>query len=145
MLGRRRSRRQFLGALAAVLPLAAWAQPVHAGEEWCEDDPPLLLTTPHGHQLLVYVTQFGLGLQHLVDLEAATLSYASTSTNRPDGAREFATVFHVFVTIPDDPIDGSFAAKVMVSTGPMASGTCYASTSGSSGTTFDLGFTVPLA
>jgi hypothetical protein len=105
----------------------------------------MLLTTPHGNTLLVYITQAGQGLQHLVDLEAATLSYASSSTNRPDGPGELATVFHVSVTIPNDPVDGSFAAMVTVSSGPMASGAIYATASGSSGTTFTLTFTVPLA
>ena len=139
------SRRQFLGAAAALAPLAVGAQPALAGEEWCEDDPAMLLTTPHGNTLLVYVTQAGQGLQHLADLEAATLSYASTSANRPDGPGELDTVFHVYVTIPNDPIDGAFAAMVTVSSGPMASGMVYATAGGSSGTRFDLAFTVPLA
>lgn len=139
------SRRRFLGAAAALAPLAAWAPPALAGEEWCEDDPAMLLTTPHGNTLLVYVTQAGQGLQHLADLEAATLSYASSSANRPDGPGTLATVFHVLVTIPSDPLDGSFAAMVTVSSAPLAGGTIYATASGRSGTAFDLAFTVPLA
>lgn len=137
------SRRHFLVAVAAV-PLAVWARPALAAEEWCEDDPAMLLTTPHGTHLLVYVTQAGQGLQHLGDLAAATLSYASTSTDRPDGPGGLATVFHVFVTIPNDPVDGAFPARVTVSAGPLASGAIYAWASGTSGATFDLAFTVPL-
>ena len=137
------SRRRFLG-VAAALPLAVWAQPALAGEEWCEFDPAMLLTTPHGNQLLVYVTQFGVGLQHLVDLEAATLSYAAGSSNRPDGDGTLDTVFSISVTIPSDPIDGAFSTMVKVSSGPDATGTIYASVNGTSGVTSTLVFTVPL-
>ena len=50
-----------MGAAAALAPLAVWAPPALAGEEWCEDDTAMLLTTPHGNMLLVYVTQAGQG------------------------------------------------------------------------------------
>ncbi|HEV7214298.1 MAG TPA: hypothetical protein VGP33_04170 [Chloroflexota bacterium] len=140
------SRRAILRAVTVALPLAALANPVLAGEEWCEDDPAMLLTTPHGNILLVYITQSGQGgLQHLADLELATLSYAASSSNLHDGSGGLETTFHVHVTIPSDLIDGGFATKVTVSSGPFASGAVYASMSGNSGTTFDLVFTVPLA
>ncbi len=138
------SRRSFCMTAGAALLSAAWAASVRAAEEWCTFDPAMVLTTPHGNEVVVYVAQSGQGLQHLGDLQAATLSYSSTGRNLSGRHDDTATQFHIFVTVPSDPIDGTFATMVQVSSGPNASGTIYATAQGPSGTTLDAVFTVPL-
>lgn len=150
-------------SLAALL-VVAWAAPALASEEWCSGDPPMVLTTPGGHSLVVYTAAAAHGVRYLPDVLAAASSYTAASYVR-DGAGDLGTTFTISVTVPKDPVDGVFPIRAYVSSGPGAtgelaisdpagglalqyavtSGTVYAVGAGSSGTPVSLTFQYPEA
>jgi len=109
-----------------------------ASDQWCEDDPPLVLHTPGGALLTVYVTDSALGAQHLPAVQLASI----TATVSPAGN---GTLIHMQVLVPGDGFDGHFPTRSVVSTGPFATGTIYATASGYSGQTMAMTFTLPMA
>lgn len=139
--------RRLLISLAMLLVLLLRAVPIaSADEEWCSDDPPRLLTTPHGNTVAVFETLGAPGLQYAADLTAALVatSYTARSYVR-DGQGDLGTVFTLSVPIANDPVLGSFPARAIVSSLLLGSGTVYATTTGVSGTTLTLTFAYPEA
>ena len=113
-------------ALLAVLLLQVVAPRVGAMEEWCDDDPPIVVKTPAGNSVLLYVTNSALGVQHLPAAQLAKITY----TVQPiPGAS--ATRVTVQVTVPGDVLSSSFATRTAVSTGPLKTGTVYGTATGS--------------
>lgn len=117
-----------LSLLLSLALLAALAVPVRAGEEWCDTDPIVLIVTPAGATVPIYVTSGGLGIEHI----PAVLLGAARYTAQPaqDGR---ATLVQLSVTVPGDAFDGHFATRTVISSGPMVSGTVYARATGYSG------------
>src|ERR671927_429251 len=97
-------------ALATVLSLLL-APGAAAGEQWCEEDPPVVITTPRGAQVVVYVTNGAQGAEHLVAVQLTSIDYTATAI---DGGR--ATLVRMAVTIPPDPFASAFATRSTVST-----------------------------
>lgn len=127
--------------LAVVVLLAALAAPLlltreaAAGEQWCEDDPLVLITTPGGAQVPLYVTNAGLGLEHLVAVQTAAITYSAVAAGT-------GTTVLMKVTIPDDQFAAHFQTRSSVSTGPLATGMVYDSASGFSGQRMQLTFSL---
>ena len=121
-------------ALAAMLSVLL-APGAAAGEQWCEDDPPVVITTPLGAHVVVYVTNGAQGAEHLVAVQLASISYTVTSI---DGGR--ATLVRMAVTIPPDQFASSFATRSTVSTGPYKTLDQLATTRGRSGRAMRLEF-----
>lgn len=138
--------RAFLASLVLLFLLLVPLVPVaSADEEWCSDDPPRLLSTPHGNGVLVYETLGAQGDPYLVDLSRALVATTYSATNyRRDAAGDLGTVFTLSVPVPDDPLLGAFAARAFASSLPFATGTIYAAAVGSSGTTLTMTFRWPL-
>lgn len=138
-LGRGRYRR--LAVLVVALLLAALAAPApvaRASEEWCEIDPVVVVKTPQGNVVPVYVTSAAPSPKYLPQLLTAKLSH---ETRPARGGR--ATVVWLEVDIPSDALSGDdFRTRSIVSTGPLATGTILATADGLSGRavrlTFDL-------
>ena len=130
-------RRRFLMALIGVCLLAAltWAPVTLAGAEWCDTDPLVLVQTPGGATVPVYVTNGALGVEHLPAVLLAAISYTASPTN---GGR--ATLVKMDVVVPDDEFASRFPTRSVASTGPMATGAIYASTTGYSGKVMRLVF-----
>ncbi len=144
-----------LGRLAGVVVAAALAlgpvglpDPVglpggvrvaHAGDEWCEVDPAVLITTPGGRLVVVYVTNGALGLEHLV---AAQLAAVRHTVQPVEGGR--ATLVKMDVVVPNDLFGSGFPTKTTVSSGPLKTLTVYASATGTSGSPMRLEFTLPV-
>jgi len=126
-----------LPLLLSFALLAAFAGPVRAGEEWCDTDPLLLIRTPAGATVPVYVTSGGLGLAHTPAVLLATEQY--TAQPAQEGR---ATLVQVSVTVPGDAFDAHFATRAVVSSGPMATGTLYARATGESGQPMAMTFTL---
>lgn len=118
-----------LALMLAIMPVAL------ASSQWCEADPILLVTTPSGSIVPVYVTTAGDGVEHLATVTAARLSYTASPT--ADGKKTLVTVT-VFVS--NDLFGSSFATTSTVSSGPLATGTIYASASGTSGQALKMTF-----
>ncbi len=129
----RSTKRYFLAALLAALSLALLSAPAGAGEQWCEDDPLVVITTPGGAKVPIYVTNAALGLDHLPAVQLATISYTAKSAGS-------STLVQMNVTIPDDLFDSHFATRTTASTGPLATGTVLATASGFSGAAMNMQF-----
>lgn len=137
----------------ALLVLVALAPTSLAAEDWCSDDPLMVLATPDGSAVPVYVlTSAPIG--HIGSVMAATYRYTADHYVR-DAAGDLGTAFTVYVTVPNDPISGPFGLHDAVNSGPaagasieddqmaVASGYTYVATSGTSGTAVALSFTYP--
>lgn len=131
-------RRLFLALLVGLVALVAVAPAAQAAEEWCDTDPLVLVQTPGGSLVPVYVTNGARGVVHLPAAQMAAITY----TVRPiaDGRD---TLVEMKVLVPDDLFGSGFPTRSTVSTGPLATGEIYATASGQSGTvmamTFKLG------
>ncbi len=121
-------------ALAAVLSVLL-APGAAAGEQWCEDDPLMVITTPRGAHVVVYVTNGAQGAEHLVAVQLASIDYTTTSI---DGGR--ATLVRMAVTIPPDQFASSFATRSAVGTGPYKTLDRLATARGRSGRAMRLEF-----
>ena len=118
---------RFLPAvLVALLLLAALAPSAGATEQWCEDDPLVIVRTPRGNLVPVYVNNGAKGLEHLPAVLAARIRY----TAQPAIG---GTLVSMDVTIPDDWFDDHFDTRTAVTTGPANTGTRLAAASGYSG------------
>ncbi len=115
-------------AVLALLLVAAFVPMVGASDQWCEDDPVVVIKTPGGSLVTVYVTNGARGVEHLPAVLSAQINYTATST---DG--QSATLVQMSVLIPDDEFDDHFETRSTVSTGPMKTGTILATASGFSG------------
>ena len=128
-------RRLVAGAAAVLLALAltptAWA------DEWCQSDPPVIIRTPAGKVVVVHVTNYALGRQHL----KAVVSARIDKSVRP-AANGRGTDVGIDVVIPNDAHATGFPVRSVVSTGPFGRGTVYDDESGVSGNTLRLRFTL---
>lgn len=132
-------RRLVSGLLIALFLVAfAPASAATASDQWCEDDPPIVIHTPGGAIVTLYVTDSALGVQHLPAVQVASI----TADVGPAGG---GTLVHVHVLVPGDAFDGHFPTRSVVSTGPFATGTIEATAGGFSGQTMAMAFTLPVA
>ena len=121
--------------LFAIVILLVTMPVATASSQWCEVDPILVVATPSGSLVPVFVTTAGDGVEHLATVTAARLSYVASPT--ADGSKTLVTVT---VLVSNDLFDSPFATTSTVSSGPMATGTIYASASGTSGHTLKMTF-----
>jgi hypothetical protein len=127
-------------ALLALLLAASWPSPVRAAE-WCDTDPLVLIVTPEGTLVPVFILVGALGLEHLPAAQAASLLATSTAEATAGGK---ATRVTITVTVPDDLFGRGFATRAAASSGPLGTGTVYATAEGRSGTAMVLRFTLPI-
>lgn len=131
------------GLLLVMLLFAAALGPAgtaRAGAEWCDTDPLLLIRTPAGRFVPVYVRVGAQGSEHLPAALAASLFATTDTAQTTAGGR--ATRVTVTVTIPDDAFGSDFPTRAMISTEPLGIGTVYDSTEGTSGAPLALRFTL---
>lgn len=132
-----------LRAVALAAPLLVLGAPVAAAsDQWCSDDPPRVLTTPHGATVLVYETLGARGDLYLADLTLglATTTYSATDATRGGVA---GTLFTVSAPVPSDPLLGGFADDAVISSLPLGNGTVYAAATGASGDPLVMTFFYP--
>jgi hypothetical protein len=131
------SRRLILAALTLAIALVAFAPGRVAAAEWCDTDPLVVIQTPGGALVPVYVTSGALGVEHLPAVQLAAISYTTRSV-----AGGTATRVRIEVVVPDDIFAQQFPTRSVASTGPLGAGAIYDSTSGVSGQTMALTFTL---
>ncbi|HEX2033572.1 MAG TPA: hypothetical protein VHS99_05255 [Chloroflexota bacterium] len=124
------------GALAALGTTHGSTPVAGAGAEWCECDPLVVVATPGGALVPVFVTNAGLGLLHLAAVQLAQLTY--TVTPVPNGQQ---TQVNLRVLIPND-LFGEFPTRSTASSGPLRTGTIYATAQGHCGQPLHLTFTL---
>ena len=127
-LARRRALLSLGGAVAGAAGALGGAVPAAlAGEEWCSDDPEVVITTPAGHTVVVHVTNYGRGARYLPAVAAARTWHARQAV--PGQA---ATDVWVYSVIPNYRFE-RFDVRAVTSTGLDATGTILASAAGRSG------------
>ena len=123
------TRRAGLAGLMGLLAGGARAPAVaQAGEQWCETDPLVVITTPGGALVPVCVTNGAAGLEHLLLVQLAEMSYTAA---RVDGTK--ATLVKLLVTVPTGWGGQRFATSSVVSTGPFKTGMVLGAATGQSG------------
>ncbi len=129
-------RRRVVAVLGALVGLTASVAPAGAGDEWCESDPVVPVTTPKGNVLVVYVLTGAAGMEHLPAVLAAEYRYTATAARGGT-----STLVELDVLVPAGVTGGGpFATRSAASTGPLKSGTLLASTTGWSGKPMRLRF-----
>ena len=129
------TRRAGLAALLGVLAGAAPVGVAQAGEQWCETDPLVVIRTPSGELVPLFVTNGAAGVEYLALVQLARMDYTTVSV---EGAR--ATLVRLLVIVPSTWDGRRFATSSVVSTGPLKTGTVLASASGQSGLPMRLEF-----
>jgi len=128
-----------LSYLTFLLVLAAQAGPVSASNSWSDTDPVVVITTPGGHTVTVYVDNGTQGTEHLPAALAAKMSY----TVKPvDGGAETAVT--LTSVVPCDALSTSYLTREIVSSGAYATGSIYGQDSGTCGQAMSARFKLPL-
>jgi hypothetical protein len=122
--------------LLAIVVTLATVSVTSASSQWSEGDALLVVTTPSGASVPVYVTTYGFGLEHEAAVSAAQVSYTAV----PLANRK--TLVTVNDVVPNDSSGRSFVTRATVSTGPNATGTILNKTAGTSGRAMRLTFVV---
>lgn len=135
--------RALLVALVLLAALLGPASPARAGAEWCDTDPLVLVTTPDGDVIPVYVLIGVLGAEHLSAALVATLLIAVGEPVEATGGGRALRVT-ITVTVPDDAFASGFPVRAAASTGPLGTGTVHAAAEGASGAPLALRFTLDI-
>ncbi len=110
-----------------------------ASETWCDTDPILLIQTPAGRLVPVFVT---VGAQSVVFTPNTLLGSLLVSYTAAPARGGTATKLTVVVNVPPSQLQPSFATRATISAGALGSGTVYARGTGVSGSsmisTFEL-------
>jgi hypothetical protein len=130
-------KRRLFATTSALGALCLLASAAHAGDEWCEYDPLVVVQTPGGSLVPVYVTTGALGLAHLAAVQLARIELDVA----PVGGGT-STKVRISVTVPPDMLDSHFQTRTTASSGPLKTGVVFASAQGFSGQTMQLQFTL---
>jgi hypothetical protein len=150
------NRRLLLSTITAGAFSVALA-PAAGAASWCEDDPLVLIKTPAGDILKVYVTNYALGdhdgaLKRVHNRPMAP--YITYTVERKGGSAKKAPPrrleewqVNLYVTIPGlpipgDAVEGRFKTKTVASTEKNATGTILDSAQGWSDEPMRLRFTM---
>ncbi|HEX2035152.1 MAG TPA: hypothetical protein VHS99_13285 [Chloroflexota bacterium] len=128
-----------IGALAGALALATapgTESRAEAGAEWCEVDPLIVVTTPRGALVTVFVTNGALGLLNLPFLLLASMKFTVTPV---DNGRK--TQVNLTVVVPHG-LFGSFATRSTASTFLLGTGKVLGTVYGRSGQAMQMTFTL---
>ena len=134
--------KRFLLALLSASLLLSLAISVVSADDWCSDDPPVAVHTPGGHTVVVKVTDYALGSQHLDALKNVTYSYVAV----PAGIG--STAVTLTVLIPGDVYAATFSTRSVVSSAADENShqyVVYSDVSGIAGTAIVHTFTLPIA
>jgi hypothetical protein len=134
-------QRLIAAAILVVLLSTAGMPPRRvAAAEWCDTDPVVMVRTPAGNVVPVYVLIGVLGAEHLPAAQAASIVNTTYLVRAKSGGD--ATGVRLQVLIPDDSFGSGFPTRATASSGPMGSGIVYDRTDGTSGVELVLVFTL---
>jgi hypothetical protein len=131
-------KRLAVAALLALLPLVAVVPAASAGSnDWCDDDPIVVIQTPGGNLVPLYNTMGVLGLENAAYIALAKVSYTAQPASGGNG-----TLVKLDVTIPNELLGSSFPTRAKISTGPLGTLDVLAGTTGTSGKAMKVQFTL---
>ena len=127
--------------LSAVLLVGAAGAPstAFAADEWCEGDPAVVVVTPRGNAVTVFVTNGAEGLERLPYLALASISYTAVPTRDGSG-----TTVRMEVLVPSAISGSEFRTRSVASTGPLKTGVVLDSAEGRSGSPMRFKFLLPV-
>ena len=124
-----------LTVIVALCLLGGMIPGVGASSNWCEVDPLVVIVTPGGSAVPVYVNIRAQGYEHLAAVQANQISYTTQSA---DGG--LSTLVRMVVWVPGDQFSDHYPVEAIVTTGPARTGTTLASAKGYSGQALKLQF-----
>jgi hypothetical protein len=122
-------------AIALLLLLAAPGPVAQASNQWCEYDPLIVVVTPQGALVPVFVTNGARGLENSLAAQLASIRHEARPTG--DGR---ATLVQVEVVVPEGLLGKDFETRSTISTGPLKTGAILATAFGESGKPMNLTF-----
>jgi hypothetical protein len=125
--------------LVITLAVATQAPVALASDGWCDTDPILVIHTPAGQLVPVYVMVGAQSLWFTPDTLLGSVVLSYTAVPSSNGS---ATHVKMGVTVPQLLVQ-SFKTRDTVSTGVFGTGTVYAYADGVSGSTTTLSFQIP--
>jgi hypothetical protein len=124
-----------LSFVVVLLVLVAHALPASASNSWSDTDPVVVIVTPSGHMVSVYVDNGTDGVEHLPAAQAARMSYTVKRVGQ-------GTMVAFTSTVPCDALSNSYATRAIMSTGAFATGFVYGSVYGMCGQPMTTQFTI---
>ncbi len=128
---------------ALVLAMSVNAGPgiatVSASNDWCDTDPVVVIQTPSGNLVPVYVN---VGTQSSAYTPNSLMSALQMDYTAAPVRSGSATRVDVSVMVPT-LLDSPFPTRVVISTGPLGSGSVYSQVSGTSGQVMNATFILP--
>jgi hypothetical protein len=111
-----------------------------AANHWCDTDPLVVVQTPAGRLVPLYVNVGANSATYTSDtlLAMTSMSYYAFATKKAD-----ATVVYVFVTVPSYLSSSAFDTRLTVSSGPFGTLSIYSQVYGLSGQLMIASFTLP--
>lgn len=126
--------------LVIMLAGATQAPVALASDGWCDTDPILVIHTPAGRLVPVYVMVGAKSLLFTPNTLLGSLVLSYTAVPSGNGPTTRVTIG---ITVPASPLVQSFATRDTVSTGAFGAGTVYAYATGVSGSKTTVSFQVP--
>ena len=136
----RRVAARATGGLAATLlagALAARHVAVASADQWCDVDPAVVIATPAGNLVVVFVNTGAYGLTNQPLLLLASMKWTVEPARQGT-----ATLVRLDVTVPNGLLGVRFPTRTTASSGPLGTGTVYAQVSGMSGEPMRATFTL---
>jgi hypothetical protein len=124
-----------LSLAVLLLVLVAQALPAAASNTWSDTDPVVLITTPAGHVVTVYVDNGTDGVQHLPAAQLAKMTYTVKRVGN-------GTMVTLTSTVPCDDLGTVYATRAIASTRAFATGLIYGSVYGMCGQPMTQQFTM---
>lgn len=129
-----------LSYVVLLLVLASQALPASAANTWSDTDPVVVIATPGGHLVSVYVDNGTWGTEHLPAAQLAQMTYTVKVVTSG-----LATMVTLTSTVPCDALGSDYATRAIPSSVPFATGTIYGQVFGTCGQPMTIQFKVPVA
>jgi hypothetical protein len=107
-------------ASVVLLVVAAQTLPASAANTWSDTDPLVVIVTPAGNHVPVYVDNGAYGTEHLAAAQSAQMAYAVKPVQ--SGRATMVTLTSI---VPCDALGSSYETRTIPSSGPFATGTIY--------------------
>jgi hypothetical protein len=127
-----------LSLVVVLLVLLAQAVPASASNTWSDTDPVVIITTPGGHMVPVYVNNGAAGAEHLPAAQLARMTYTTKSVGQ-------GTKVSITSNVPCDALGTGWGSRTRPSTGAFGTGTLYGEAYGVCGQDLIVTFTLSVS
>jgi hypothetical protein len=128
-----------LSLVVLLLVLVAQTPLASASNTWSDTDPLVVIATPAGNQVTVYVDNGTYGTEHAAAAQLAWMTYTVKSV-----AAGRSTMVALTSIVPCDALSTSYATRTIPSSKPFATGTIYGEAYATCGQPMTVTFTLPV-